>query len=127
MVEYVIDPGGGGAVQPSLLLRQRVQDGNLHPRKYKIVVAAYIYYCTVRYSIMAPIKLCKIPQSEANKSANRWGNLRTKSGVVPPSVLHLPSSIAHQIYFFTRLSCLLPCLNKIKNTNKKLTHLLSLL
>ena len=30
----------------------------------------------------------KILQSEANKSANRWGNLRAKSGVVPPSVLH---------------------------------------
>jgi hypothetical protein len=28
----------------------------------------------------------KIPQCEANKSANRWGNLRAKGGVVPPSV-----------------------------------------
>jgi hypothetical protein len=26
----------------------------------------------------------KIPQSEANKSANRWGNLRAKGGVVVP-------------------------------------------
>ncbi len=40
-------------------------------------MAAYIYYCTVRYSIMARIKL-----GEANKSANRWGNLRAKGGVV---------------------------------------------
>ncbi len=45
-------------------------------------VAAYIYYCTVRSSIMARIKL-KNPQGEANKSANRWGNLRAKGGVVP--------------------------------------------
>jgi hypothetical protein len=28
----------------------------------------------------------KIPQGEANKSAKRWGNLRAKCGVVPPSV-----------------------------------------
>jgi hypothetical protein len=29
----------------------------------------------------------KIPQGEVNKSANRWGNLRAKGGVVvPPSV-----------------------------------------
>jgi hypothetical protein len=46
----------------------------------------------------------KIPQGEANKSANRWVNLRAKGGVIPPSVLHLPSSCAHQIYFFTRLA-----------------------
>ncbi len=49
-------------------------------------VAAYIYYCTVHYSIMVRIQLCKIPQGEANKSANRWGHLRAKVGVVPPSV-----------------------------------------
>jgi hypothetical protein len=30
----------------------------------------------------------KIPQGEANKSANRWGVLRAKGGVVPPSVFH---------------------------------------
>ncbi len=54
----------------------------------------------------------KIPQSEANKSANRWGNLRATGLVVPPSVLHMPSSCAHQIYFLTRLGCLLPCLNQ---------------
>ncbi len=40
----------------------------------------------------------KIPRGEANKSANRWGNIRAKGGVVPPSVLLLPSSCAHQIY-----------------------------
>jgi hypothetical protein len=47
-----------------------------------------MYYCIVRYSIMARIKLCKNPPGEANKSANRWGNLRAKGGVpvVPPSV-----------------------------------------
>jgi hypothetical protein len=28
----------------------------------------------------------KIPQGETNKSANHWGNLRTKVGVVSPSV-----------------------------------------
>jgi hypothetical protein len=28
----------------------------------------------------------KIPQGEADKSANLWGNLRAKGGVVPPSV-----------------------------------------
>ncbi len=59
----------------------------------------------------------KIPQSEANKSANRWGNLLATGGVVPPSVLHLPSSCAHQIYFLTRLCCLLPCLNKPELTD----------
>ncbi|MFN9959839.1 MAG: hypothetical protein ACK55I_42690, partial [bacterium] len=46
------------------------------------LVAAYIYYSTVRYSIMARIKLNKNPQGEANKSANRCGNLRAEIGVV---------------------------------------------
>ncbi len=41
----------------------------------------------------------KIPQGEANKSANRWGNLRAKGGVVPPLVLHLPSSCAVHIKY----------------------------
>jgi hypothetical protein len=31
---------------------------------------------------MAQIKLCKNPQGEANKSANRWVILRAKGGVV---------------------------------------------
>jgi hypothetical protein len=44
------------------------------------LVAAYIYYCTARYSIMAlELNCVKIPQGEANKSANRCGNLRAKS------------------------------------------------
>ena len=30
--------------------------------------------------------LLPLPQSEANKSANRCGNFRAKGGVVPPSV-----------------------------------------
>jgi hypothetical protein len=55
---------------------------------YFIYCGACIYYCTVRYSIMARIKLFKNPQSEANKSANRWGILRAKGGVVPPSVFN---------------------------------------
>jgi hypothetical protein len=45
----------------------------------------------------------KIPQGEANKSANRWGNLRAKGGVVPSSVFNLPHSCEHQIQFFTLL------------------------
>ncbi len=40
---------------------------------------------------MARIKKCKNPQGEANKSANRWGNLRTKGEVVPLSVYTVPS------------------------------------
>ncbi len=39
----------------------------------------------------------KIPQGEANKSANRWGDLRAKGGVMPPSVFNWPSSCEHQI------------------------------
>jgi hypothetical protein len=39
----------------------------------------------------------KIPQGEANKSANRWGNLRAKGGVVPHSVFNLHYSCEHQI------------------------------
>ncbi len=41
----------------------------------------------------------KISQGEANKSANRWGNLRAKGGVVPPLVLELPSSCAVRIKY----------------------------
>jgi hypothetical protein len=51
----------------------------------------------------------KIPQSEANKSANSWGNLRAKGGVVLPSVYTYPCSCADQIQSFnhsTRLRCL---------------------
>ena len=53
----------------------------------KSTVAAYIYYCTVRHSITARIKLCKNPlrRGKYSKSANSWGNLRAKGGVVPPS------------------------------------------
>jgi hypothetical protein len=40
----------------------------------------------------------KIPQGEANKSANRWGNLRAEGGVVPTSVLHLPIARVHIKY-----------------------------
>jgi hypothetical protein len=40
----------------------------------------------------------KIPQGEANKPANRWGNLRAKGGVVPPSVFHLPIDRLHIKY-----------------------------
>jgi hypothetical protein len=54
----------------------------------------------------------KIPRGEANKSANRWGKKRAKVGVVPPSVLLLPTPCAHQIFFFTRHRCLLLHLNK---------------
>jgi hypothetical protein len=39
----------------------------------------------------------KIPQGEANKSANRWDNLHAKGGVVLPSVFKLPYSCEHQI------------------------------
>ncbi len=40
----------------------------------------------------------KIPQGEANKSGNRWGNLRAEGGVVPTSVLHLPIARVHIKY-----------------------------
>jgi hypothetical protein len=41
----------------------------------------------------------KIPQSEVNKSANRWGNLRAKGGVVPPSVYFILSLARVQINY----------------------------
>jgi len=75
------------------------------------IVAAYIYYCIVRLSNMAQVICVRIPQGEANKSANRWGNLCAKGGVVPQKLYHLQSSCEHQINFFTRLSCLLLHLN----------------
>jgi hypothetical protein len=52
-------------------------------------VAAYIYlllYCT--YSLWRKFHCVKIPQGEANKSANRWGSFGAKGGVVPPSVFN---------------------------------------
>ncbi len=67
-------------------------------------MAAYIYYCTVRYSIMRKLNCVKIHEgklkcklqeaqkSEANKSANRWGNLRAKGGVVPPPPHPVPGA-----------------------------------
>jgi hypothetical protein len=50
----------------------------------------------------------KIPQDEANKSANRWGNLRAKGGVVPPSVYSILSLARVRIKYVppTRLRCL---------------------
>ncbi len=62
-------------------------------------VVAYVYFCTVRYStaLWREFNCVKIPQGEANKSANRWGNLRAKGGVVTPSVFNLASSREHQI------------------------------
>ncbi len=50
-------------------------------------MAAYIFII-VQFVIVLwrELNCVKIPQGEANKSANRWGNLRAKGGVVPPSV-----------------------------------------
>ncbi len=52
--------------------------------KIYTVVAAYIYYCTIFYTVVLwrELNCVKISQGEANKSANRWGNLRAKGGVV---------------------------------------------
>jgi hypothetical protein len=52
----------------------------------KPTVAAYIYYCIIVIVLWRELNCVKIPQGDANKSANRWGNLRAKGGVVPPSV-----------------------------------------
>jgi hypothetical protein len=39
----------------------------------------------------------KIPQGEANKSANRWGSFGAIGGVVPPSVVNQLLKCADQI------------------------------
>ncbi len=75
-------------------------------------MAAYIYYYTVRYSIVARINLSKNPHGEANKSANRWGNLRAKGGVGTPSTPSVYMYLAllvcgSNMYIpLTRLRCL---------------------
>jgi hypothetical protein len=43
-------------------------------------------YCT--YSLWLKFNCVKIPQCEANKSANSWGSFGAKGGVVPPSVFN---------------------------------------
>jgi hypothetical protein len=50
----------------------------------------------------------KIPQGQANKSANCWGNLRAKGGVVPSSVYTVLSLARVRIKYIppTRLRCL---------------------
>jgi hypothetical protein len=56
----------------------------------------------------------KIPQGEANKSANRWGNLRAKGGVVPPLVYmvrYLAFSCADKIHSFYTTLLLISTLN----------------
>ncbi len=45
-----------------------------------------LLYCT--YSLWRKFNCVKIPQGEANKSANRWDSFGAKGGVVPPSVFN---------------------------------------
>ncbi len=71
----------------SVLVEDQVKGG---PRDSKHGMGL-LQYCirTVRThcTLYGASLFVKIPQSEANKSANRWGNLRAKGGiVVPPSV-----------------------------------------
>jgi hypothetical protein len=54
------------------------------------LVAAYIYIVQFILVLRCELNCVKIPQGETNKSANRWGNLRAKGGVVLPSVFNLP-------------------------------------
>jgi hypothetical protein len=57
-----------------------------------------LLYCT--YSLWRKFTCVKIPQSEANKSANCWGNFGAKGGVVPPSVFSQLLACSDQIDFF---------------------------
>jgi hypothetical protein len=66
-------------------------------RPILVIVLFLIQYVILRREL----NCVKIPQGEANKSANRWGNLCAKGGVVPHSVFKLPHSCEHQIQFFT--------------------------
>ncbi len=54
-----------------------------------------LLYCT--YSLWRKFNCVKIPEGEANKSANRWGSFGAKGGVVPPSVQFL--TCADQTHF----------------------------
>jgi hypothetical protein len=96
---------------------QRVQIGLGRPI---FTIALYVIV------IWREFNCVRIPQSEANKSVNRWGNLHATGGVVPPSVFNLPSLCEHQIQLFTRLRCLLLHLNPEHFYRLKKEHKVSL-
>ena len=82
--------------------------GLAHHLSYYIIYYRPIFIISLFVIVLWREFICvKIPQGEANKSANRWGNLCAKGGVVPPSVVNLPSLCEHQIQLFTLLRLLL--------------------
>ncbi len=89
-------------------LRQNLQK---NPRNIFIVIKLLWrpIFIIVQFLIVSRRELngVKIPQGEENKSANRWGNLRAKGGVVPPSVFNLPYSCEQKNKIFTQFRCLL--------------------
>jgi hypothetical protein len=68
------------------------------------IVSAYIYYCIVRYGIMARLLCTEICGEHAKKSSKWFYNSAPKvEQYYLQSLTCLTSSCAHQIYFFTCL------------------------
>ncbi len=57
------------------------------------------YYCDVRIVYGASLTVQKSPKARQIKSANHWGDLRAKGGVVPPSVFIKLLTCVDQMHF----------------------------
>jgi hypothetical protein len=87
-----------------------------------------LLYCT--YSLWRKFNCVKIPQGEANKSANRWGSFGAKGGVVPPLVFIQLLTCANQIHSsYTTLLLISTCDSgdpRLQHTVMEFVDLLSL-
>ncbi len=90
----------GPARPPNIGWRNRFR-GSLNVYKYGLLMSLWrpIFIIALYIIVFWREFNCVItPRGEANKSANHWGNLRAKGGVVPPSVFHLPIARVHIKY-----------------------------
>jgi hypothetical protein len=81
---------GNGLVQNHKLVKFLSKKTN-EARIFREITILLRPICIIVQSVIVlwrELNYVKIPQGDANKSANLWGILRAKGGVVPPSVFN---------------------------------------